>query len=306
MCPLIAWVGVLTVCVGYAAPAHAQDTRTKIDTTTTFDKSGVLELDIVAGNVRVTTWDRPSVHVVANATGSAAFDVDVTRSRMTLNAYTTGWIPLGDHVRMNKEGRVDCNITVPAGVRVRITSVAAPVTVSGVSGPIDISNVSGAVDLTNVSGNVNVDNVSGKIHVSGAPGEMHVTGVSGDITLDGVVGVLDVESVSGAIRMNNVRSTRVNVNNVSGSVSYDGWLDPEGRYDMESHSGWIAMTIAPKANAWVNVETLKGSVRNTYPQSVRQTEEPDDAATVYRYTLGKGGAKVNLETFSGKVQITSR
>jgi DUF4097 and DUF4098 domain-containing protein YvlB len=280
-----------------AQDARAQDARTKLDTTYAFNKTGAVELDLIAGAIRITSWDRPSIHVVATGTGGGAFDFDGNHSRFTLSGYTIG---------RSKQGSVNCEISVPAGTRLRLNSIAAPVTVVGMSGSVSVSSVSGAVEITGASGAIDVDNVSGKIHVAGAPTEVHVSGVSSDVTIEGATGSAEVESVSGMVRLNNMRTNRVNVTNVSGSVSYDGWLDPQGLYDMESHSGWIALALAPKSDAWVNVETFKGAVRNTYPDAVRKTEDPDEAETNYRYTLGKGGAKVRLETFSGKIQITSR
>jgi hypothetical protein len=280
-----------------AAPTYAQDGRTKLDTTFAFDKSGVVELDVTAGSIRIISWNRPSIHVVTTGTGGGMFEFDANHSRFTLSTYTN---------KRNQEGGVSCEIMVPSGTRLHLNSVAASISVTGVTGSVNVSSVSGAVEITKVSGVIEVDNVSGKIHIAEAPSEVHVTGVSSEVTLDGATGSADVESVSGAIHMNNMRTSWVNVTNVSGSVRYEGWLDPQGLYDMESHSGGIALSLAPKSNAWVNVETFKGAVGNTYPNAVRRAEDPEDLETNYRYTLGKGGAKVRLETFSGKVQITSK
>lgn len=291
------WTRAVVALLVLPAIAHAQDGRTKLDTTFAFDKTGAVELDVTAGSIHITTWDKPSVHVVVGVTGGGEFDFDGNHSRLTLSGYA----------RHNaKQWGVQCTLMVPTGARLRLSTVAAPISVTGVSGSISASSVSGLIDLADVSGNIDIDNVSGKIHVAGAPGEVHVSGVSSDIVIEGASGAVDVESVSGTVHMNKIRSSRVNVTNVSGSVAYDGWLDPQGLYDMESHSGWIALSVPPKSNAWVNVETFKGTVRNNYPDAVRRTEDPDDADTNYHYTLGKGGAKVRLETFSGQIQITSR
>jgi hypothetical protein len=290
-----ALTGILaSVLVCIPAVMYGQDGLSALDTTLAFDKNGTVELEVITGSVRVTTWDRNMIRVHVTTTGKAVFDFDANRTRASLTDERRG------------AGSVICEVTVPLAARVRVTSVAAPITITGIAGLASIHSVSGPVDVTGSPRRIDIENVSGKVHVAGTPAEVNINGVSSDISVEGATGRVNIESVTGPVRVAATRSPRINVTTVSGPLIYDGTFDPDGRYDMESHSGAVTLTLADKANATIEVETFSGTVKTSYPNATRRAEDPGEASTNFRYTLGLGGAKVNVTTFSGKVSITQK
>jgi len=266
----------------------------KIDTTLAFEKNGTAELVVVAGSVRVTTWDRSAIRVHVTTTGTARFDLDASRARVTVDGARA------------ESGTVICEMTVPAAARVRVNSTAAPVTMTGVTGLADLQTVTGAIDVTGTPQRIEIETVSGKVRVAGGPGDVHVSSVSGNMDVEAATGAVNLESVSGSIRVLNARTARLNVTTVSGAVTYDGNLDPHGRYDIESHSGAVTLALPDKTAASIGVETFSGQVRASHPGAVRRAEASATEHTSYRYVVGGGDAKVNVDTFSGRVEITAR
>jgi len=302
------YVALLGVCMlgAVSSIARAQDTDdgdqgvTKIDTTLAFSPSGSIDLELISGAMTVTTWDRNEIRVVATATGDARIEFDASRSHLDMEQSRRGrW-----GSRNGGDGAVTYQVTVPAGVRGTLGSVAGSIDVAGVRGGLEVSTVSGPVTVRDVGESVSVEAVSGRVNVANVQGEAHVESVSSGITISNVSGSLSAESVSGSLTISGVRGPRVRANSVSGRLDFTGAINPAGHYDFESHSGRVTLRLASNANASVSVNTFSGSVSSDYPGAVRRSGSEDEDGRTYEYTLGRGDARVRVETFSGTVLIT--
>lgn len=268
---------------------------TRIDTVVAFDRDGSVELGLGGGSIKVSSWDRAQVRVVATASNGAGLDFDAGESHLDLSVHGN---------MMDRMGTATFDVTVPTGARLSLNSISGSITSVGVRGATDASTVSGAIDIRN-AGRVTTEGVSGATTITGAKGDVRVETVSGPIIISDVDGTASVENVSGRIELSNIRGGRVRANTVSGSLTFTGALNPSGRYEFETHSGRASLVLAPGASAAVSVETLSGSVSNEYPGAVRRPEEdPEEARTNYNYVIGRGDARVSIETFSGRVQIS--
>lgn len=271
---------------------------TKIDTLVPFTANGSVELGLISGSIKVSAWNRNQVRVVASTSGGATLDFDATSSHVDLGV-NHRWS------RGDGGGSATYDVTVPTGARVTLDAISGSITAVGVHGGIDANSISGAVQLRDAGAGVSVESVSGSVTVVGVSGDVKVEAVSGDIQVSNVSGTASAESVSGDVNLTNVRGTRVRANSVSGSVVYAGSLNPVGRYEFETHSGSTRLQLAPGASAVISVDTYSGSVANQYPGAVRRSEgDPDEERTSYRYTIGRGNARVSISTFSGRVQIS--
>lgn len=268
----------------------------RIDTLVPFSTNGSVELGLVAGSIRVAAWNRNQVRVVASTTAGTAMDFDVTESHIDLGLHRD-W--------SGGSGSATYDVTVPIGTRVTLSSVSGTISAAGVKGGIDANAVSGSIDVRNAGSSVAVEGVSGAVTVLGVSGDVKVETVSGPIQVSDVSGTVSAENVSGSIEMSDTRGTRVRANSVSGSIAFTGALSSEGRYEFETHSGQVALRLASGANASISVDTYSGSVSNEYPGAVRRPEsDADDERTSYRYTIGRGAARVSIDTFSGRVIIS--
>jgi hypothetical protein len=207
---------------------------------------------------------------------------------------------------------VDYVVTVPRGTGVSIESVSGDVSVEGVDGETRIEVVSGDVRLASLARLVEVEAVSGRLQITGASSEDAMTAetVSGRLEMDGVRAPrLEASSVSGAVALRGVESRRVEVETVSGSVTFAGALAADGRYEFESHSGGIHLTVPDGTGFELETESFSGGLRSAIPIVVGQGG-PAGEVTVFEQgsrsiegVAGDGGGRLELSTFSGDMTI---
>jgi len=271
--------------------------RQRIDTTITLSNDASVDLALVAGSMHVTTWNRDQARIVAEAS-AGRLQMDASSSHLDL------------HQRSDENGDAGSAryvVTLPAGVRLSLGSVSGTITASGTHGPVEVSSVSGDVTVSGTGRRLSVETVSGSVRVTGAGGDVRATTVSGGVTVTGVSGTVRSETVSGRVRVTGAAGDAAHLESVSGAIDYAGQLDSSGRYSFATHSGRVALRVPVATDAGIRVETFSGGVTNTVPGATRRPEQdPDDERTSYHYTLGRGGARVSIATFSGDVTITSQ
>lgn len=268
----------------------------RIDTLVPFSANGSVELGLIAGSIKVSSWNRNEVRVAASATDGTTLDFDATGSHIDLGVH---------HNWSNRGGSATYDVTVPAGARVTLSAVSGAITATGVHGGIDASGVSASVNVRDAGGNVAIESVSGNVTTMDVAGDVKAETVSGSIQVSNTSGTVSAENVSGTIDLSNARGTRVRANSVSGSITFTSALNPAGRYEFGTHSGRTVLRLASGASATITVDTHSGSVANDYPGAVRRRDsEDDDGQTSYTYVIGSGDARVTIETFSGRVQIS--
>jgi DUF4097 and DUF4098 domain-containing protein YvlB len=276
------------------------DGVSKIDTVVSFSPNGTIELSLIAGSMKLSTWDRNQVRVVASTTGEPSLQFDASNSHVTLEQENSG-----RNNRDDDNGRATYDVTVPVGSHATLSAVSGSIDASGVRGSLEVSNVSGAVDVRNVGSSLSVESVSGRITAVNVGADARLENVSGRISVTGVGGSASAETVSGAISMAGVKGERVHATTVSGNIDFSGSVAQSGRYEFETHSGRTDLRLSSNANAAISVETFSGSVSNDYPGVVRKkNDDPDDDRTNYNYVVGRGDGRVRIETFSGSVHIT--
>jgi DUF4097 and DUF4098 domain-containing protein YvlB len=271
---------------------------TRIDTTLAFSPTGSVELELVTGDMKVSTWNRDEVRVVATATGDARIQFDASHSHLDMEQSRR------DRWSRDGHGTVSYQVTVPAGVRATLGSVAGTIDAAGIRGGAEVSTVSGAVTVRDIGAEATIEAVSGRVTLANVQGDAHVESVSGAVDVSNVTGSLSAESVSGPIVLTDVRGARIRANTVSGALDFTGAVNPAGHYDFETHSGRATLHLASNASAAVSVNTFSGSVTNDYPGAVRRQSGDDDDGQTYEYTLGHGDARIRVETFSGRVIIS--
>lgn len=273
----------------------------RIDTVVPFSASGTIELSLVSGTMKLSTWDRNQVRVIASTSGEPSLQFDASSSHLSLEQSRNGrGSRNGDDV-----GSATYEVTVPTGSRATLSAVSGSITASGVRGPVDVNTVSGSVDVRDLGSTLNVEGVSGDITAANVANDARVENVSGRVSLSGVGGSASAETVSGSIRLSGVRGDRVHVTTVSGDVDFAGPVSSTGRYEFETHSGRANLRLASNADVAISVETFSGSVSNDYPGAVRRrNSDSGDDGTNYDYVIGRGAGRIHVETFSGSVHIS--
>ncbi|HEX5633073.1 MAG TPA: DUF4097 family beta strand repeat-containing protein [Gemmatimonadales bacterium] len=259
------------------------------DTTITVSKGQRLDAEIFAGSVTVKTWSRDAVQVTGDVGRKGRLEVESRGN--TLSIETTG--------KYGPAGAADLVITVPAWMPVSVDGVYTDVTVDGCKCPVEVETVQGTVIVKGAEGVVSLQSVEGAVEVSGVTGNVSANSVNEGVTVRDVTGNVRVEAVNGDVELRNIRSGDVDASTVNGDVTFDGEIRGGGRYAFTSHQGDVTVTVPANASATIRVNTFNGEFESDFPvtlsgQAMRKK---------LTFTIGGGSATVDLESFSGDIQL---
>jgi DUF4097 and DUF4098 domain-containing protein YvlB len=281
-------------------------------------RDGRFSISNIAGDVLITggSGDEVSIEAVKRARGSssslASVRIDVDARPGRIDVRTT-------HTASNDRVAVDYTIMVPAGVSVEARSVSGDVTVRSVQGSVRAETVSGNVATSATTRIELAKSVSGNVDLTdgGTDGDLSASSVSGEIRARGLKAHgIDLRTVSGDMQLVDVTCDRLGAQSVSGGVEFTGTLAKSGRYDLNSHSGTIRLTLSGTTGFELTGATFSGSIRSGLPLTIGGTAErsPGDAVTrprgrndrALQATSGDGSAVLAIHTFSGDIIIAKR
>lgn len=292
----LAALGALTLA---ALPARAQERprdddrfTARLDTTVTLDRDGTVDLSLVSGEIIVGAGSGNSVRVRAwSERGILQFSASPLRVSLQVRS------------RRGRMGETRYEVTVPVGTRLLLRAVSGDITASGVKGEIEAGSVSGDLEIADGAGEVELETVSGDVRAERLSARVRARSVSGDLTLRGVEGELEVETVSGALRLSGIRSKVLRTETVSGELEYEGTLEADGRYDFQSHSGDMRLSVPANAGATMRLETFSGSVESDFTMTMQPGGQASDRPKRMEFSFGHGRARITAETFSGDIRI---
>jgi DUF4097 and DUF4098 domain-containing protein YvlB len=268
--------------------------RSWIDTTVALDRGGAVDLSQVSGDIVVTTWDRDEVRVRAYAQ-YGRIDASFGRGRVSLRIAGQQ----DDRGRDNRIGDSGYELTVPATARVKAATVSGDARVIGARGEVEVGTVSGDIEVGDAGGLTTLNSVSGDMTVERVSGDLAVTTVSGDVQVRDVRGDVRARSVSGELELRGITARSVTVGSTSGDVVYEGGFQAGGRYEFTSHSGDVRLVLPEDASAEFSVQTFSGSLDTAFPVTLGGGARRGARPRTLDFTLGQGGARVQVQTFSG-------
>ncbi len=260
------------------------------DTDTTFAVAtgSRLRLHNQGGDIIIKAWDRNQIRVQADH--STRSYVEVTER--------------GQVVEINARGRrglasmVDYQITVPAWMPLDLGGMYAEISVEGTRAGVKAQTLEGNITLRGGAESVSLSTVNGRIDVSGVRGRVTLNAVSEDIVASDIQGDMTVESVSGDIDLRGIDAKSIDAQTVSGEIVFTGRIADGGTYSFLTHSGNVTLGLPEAVNATVSVASGNGDVSSSFTlRAERETRRR------HTYRLGNGGANVDIETFSGDVDL---
>jgi hypothetical protein len=260
------------------------------DTTVDVRPDARLWLRNLGGMVNVTTWDRNSVRLQTVPHSRGAVRIQQRGPSLFIES-THG--PHADVVS-------HYSITVPSWMSVALISPEASAHVRGLKGDLVVRTVNGDVVVTDNEGAVSVSSVQGPIRVARARGRLDVNSVNGPIVLEDVNGRVMAETVNGQIELARVNADSVEASTVNGFVRFDGSFLKGGWYHFASHQGDIAVDLPQEPDAQVYVATYAGDFASDFPISAPHARHDKGL----QFTLGEGRAKVQLESFAGRIRLS--
>ncbi|MEE9208703.1 MAG: DUF4097 family beta strand repeat-containing protein [Gemmatimonadota bacterium] len=271
-----------------AALAMSQQT----DTTFAVDTNARVSLRSHEGSVRVDTWARNEVRIVAwfdDSDDEGRVEVRRKGSDVTLRPRSRWGAPT--------DARIE--LTIPRSAAIEITGVDLEIICEGVGGDVAVHSVEGDIRVTGGDGNIALNSVDGDIWLRGASGNIAVVVVDGSISLEDIEGTVAVQGVDGDIRLDGIRSSRVSVNTVDGDIRFSGPIRDGGQYGLSTHDGDLTVLIPRASNARVTVSTFSGEFEANFP--VELTGEI--GRRKFSFTMGTGRASLSLSAFDGLIQL---
>lgn len=281
-------------------------------------RDGRVSLANIAGDIVVTagSGDEVSIEAVKRTRGGrsdlSGVEIDVIERGGRVDVQTR-------HTARRDRVSVDFTVSVPASASLEVHSVSGSIRVTGVRGAIRAESVSGEVTASDTPKLESAKSVSGDVSIAGVSvdGELTVGSVSGNVTARNVkVHGLDLASVSGDVRITDAACDRLGVKSVSGSIEYAGTIGKAGRYDINTHSGSVRLTLANPPGFELNASTFSGSVRSDFPMTIGGTADRNardrsgrrvgNNNRSMRATFGDGSATLTIRTFSGEIVIAKK
>lgn len=304
---------ILRTATGLAAAAMllaiplSEARAQSINETRSLARDGTVEVENLAGSVRVRAWNQNQVQVTGTLGRNVeSVDVDGSGNRVIIR------------VRHPRRGNwrgsgTMLEIRMPASASLRVETVSADIDVQGINGRLALESVSGEVDIRDANGMVRAEAVSGDVNYQGTSDDLRLEAVSGDVIVSGVRSArIRASSVSGDVEVDGGTFQDGTFETVSGNVLFRGALSPGGSFEFESHSGGVVLELSTPVNATFDLSTFSGDIRGR----IGDVNFADHVQRTSRYTPGKEGrvtvgsgsnmARVEASSFSGTVEIRGR
>jgi hypothetical protein len=256
----------------------------------------------VKGEVTITAWDRPEVHVGGQlGDGAEPLTIVGSDNNLTIRVQAKGhggWFDWGGE---NAMAPSNLDINVPRGASVEASVVSGSLNVDGMrGGDIAANSVSGRVSIHAQTPQLKVVSVSGSIAFSGSAQQAKLQTVSGDILAPALGGTADLQTVSGRIQAGGGPWQHLGVSTVSGDVQLTGGLAAGGSMNIDSMSADVQLQLPATLNSNVHANTFSGDVHTDFGSPKHSEHGPGVALDT---VVGGGDGNIHVQTFSGDIRL---
>jgi hypothetical protein len=279
-------------------------------------KDATLMISNVAGNIQVAAGagERIEVEALKHAWGPNAEQAKQRLADAQIETYATGnrlelRVEHGD--RRDPRGvDVEFNVKVPGDTTVELRTVAGDIRVVNVKGEVRVQSVNGNLALEGTSRLAAVKTVSGGITITngGADAQLSVSTINGDLLVQTLATrALDVNTVNGDVRITGWSGDRAQIRTLDGDLDLETSLVKGGRYDVESHSGNLNVSLPEQPGFDLEAHTFSGRIRVDFPvKSEGPIRDNDRGPRSVRGTYGDASSVLRLQTFNGNLTVTRR
>jgi DUF4097 and DUF4098 domain-containing protein YvlB len=245
-----------------ALPVFAD--RVQIDETRKTTSDGEVSVELLAGTITVTGWDRNEVHVTGSYDDDfEEFEIDAEKGEVSIEVD----IDDDNSRHRNIERSADLTIMVPRDSEISVEVISADITIEDVTGEVD------------------VEAISGDIECIGGMEEISIECVSGDINIETTAALKGVD-----------------IEAVSGNVELRGALGNGARVSVESVNGSVVLRLPSNTSAEFEISTFNGSIKNDFgPQAEKSSKYLPSSEL--NFSIGGGSARVSVEAFNGTVRL---
>ena len=144
--------------------------------------------------------------------------------------------------------------------------------------------------------------------MAGSDAQLSLSTVNGDLLVQTLTTrALDVNTVNGDVRISGWSGDRANIRTLDGDLDLQTSLVKGGRYEIESHSGNINVSLPEQPGFELEAHTFNGRIRVDFPiKSEGPIRDNDRGPRSVRGTYGDGSSSLRLQTFNGNLTVTRR
>ncbi|HET6564347.1 MAG TPA: DUF4097 family beta strand repeat-containing protein [Xanthomonadales bacterium] len=290
----IAFAIVAFAALVFATVAQA---RTEIDEIRQVAPDGRVQVDNMAGSIKVSSWNKPEVEIRGEL-GDRVDELEISE--------TSGGLRIRVH-NQNNQRRLDeshLSLQVPVGVSLELESISADMQVQGLeNSSIVASSVSGDIEISATTGHLEAESVSGDVTFDGQAPRVTVETVSGEIDVKGASGEVRVTTVSGDLLLQGGEVTLGRFETVSGDLEVNLQVGDGGRLSADSMSGDVTILLPASQQAEFSAQSYSGDIRTDFGTVSSESGGPGRSLD---FTAGNNGAVIRVESFSGDARLKKR
>lgn len=267
---------------------------------------------VLEGNVKINGWDRNEVRVFVKDGSRIGLSV-AQKNKQTGNpvwiVITRAQVPSSERSQSECIYGNEIEIDVPraAAISVKgqetITSVSSvrKASVKNIGGDIALRDISGGADAITYEGDVTIEDSSGAFNLESATGNI----VAFEIAPSEIGDIFKAKTNNGAITLQSLEHRQIEVNSISGSISFNGEFLSGGLYNFGTSNGFINLAIPADSSCKIAVSFGFGGFRSEFPVT-KITENINPGGRNIVGTIGGGAATLNLTTASGAIRIVNK
>jgi Putative adhesin len=265
---------------------------------------GRFSIDNFNGSVEITGWDQNSVDISGTK---------YAESQSLLNAMQIEAASSGNAVRVKTtrpdphHGNMGAKYVIRVPRQTALEDVASSngsIRVEDIDGNAHLATSNGSVHLTKIHGNVDAHSSNGSIEVNDVKGNVNFRTSNGGVHADNVEGAFEADTSNGGIRahLHDTESGHpIRLSTSNGGI--DLQVDSLRQNDVvaSTSNGPITVRMPGDVSARLHASTnSNGSVRSDFDVLIHPGE-----LSKHRIegTIGGGGAKIDLTTSNGNINL---
>lgn len=265
---------------------------------------GEVSIDSPFGSITVRAWDKNQILVQGTlAAGAEGLELDGDREEVSVDVEVPeAWLhaPAEDAAF-----RSALEIFAPVGARISIETVNAEVTVFGFSGRVDARSVNGKLKVSGSTAAVELESMTGGLEAEGRIPSLALTTVSGPVVARGATGEISVETTSGDVWIEGSEVRRLEVESVTGKVSFKGSLLAQGEVEVETFSGAVRLELPRATRAAFELRSFAGAIKSDFCQGTPETRERLEPFRTLRCSTGAEGLEIRISTHDGEIVVAA-
>ena len=331
---IILFVMVCSAVVVARSDKHGKKSGPAVERTVAADPNVLISVCVASGEIKVRGWDRNEVR----ARTSDSPELELRRSGPSASGSAKEIIVLASkdqrHQRDSCSADADIEIDVPRGASVKVQIRDGDIHVTDVLA-IQAKTMNGDINIAGVKGKAEADTLSGNISLTNSNGSAKLHSVGGNVEASGVGpaaagDALNAASVGGDVTIEKSGYATVTAGSVGGNLNLSGPLSRDARYELNTISGDIHLTLPADASFRLDAKLSQNAdFTSDFPLKVKKEDEstesvpkpPTPPKTKHRVSVppdppksfyglqhisavyGTGDALLTISSFSGGVYL---